>query len=270
MSSLRTYARARQGFSLVEVSVVIAVLSVVAVMGLEATSIYFSRTSYSLTQERQATIKQALMRYRFIYGRLPCPAQKNLSTSSIYYGKEQRVSGTLACDVAGTTMSGVHFGDVPVRDLNLPLSYMKDGYGSEMIYLVDANMTRSGATAGYFLHSASTGVIEMRTGKIEQPCSTMCQVIGAAAYALLSPGPDKRGSNGTPCINSGMANLTSIDGMIDTVNCRFGSTTQVRVNGNGSAVTIPANVLYDSRFNNGTIEEMHFDDLIVWQTKGQL
>lgn len=62
-------------------SVVIVIVSVVAVMGLEATSIYVGRTAYSSTRDKLAAIDQALSQYYRVTGRLPCPADRTLAES---------------------------------------------------------------------------------------------------------------------------------------------------------------------------------------------
>jgi prepilin-type N-terminal cleavage/methylation domain-containing protein len=261
MQEIRSQTHRRQGFSLVELSIVMAIVSVVVILGLESTSIFMNRTAYSVTKERQAIIKEALAKHRFVYGYLPCPAPRNTAPTNSQYGKEIRSSG----ECYTPRMDGVHFGDIPVRDLNLPLSFMRDGYGSKMSYLVSMDLTRPGTSSGSFSHPSSEGLITIRTGKIEQPCSSMCQTIASAAYLVLSVGADKRGAGSNSCPIT-----TATDGMIDTVNCRFGSSASVRVNGSGAAVTPADGVFYDSRYNNGTVEEMHFDDILVWQTKRQL
>ncbi len=262
MRPARPHPRTRNGFSLLELSIVMAIVSVVAVMGLESAALYMNRTAYSTTKEKLTVIKAAMEKHRFVYGYLPCPARA-VGTSDASYGKEYRVGS----DCGTTLMTGVYYGLIPVRDLNLPLGFMKDGYGSEMNYIVSANLNKPGTAAGQFSNGASAGAISVRTGRIQQPCSTVCQTIADAAYMIFSPGADKRGASATQCLPN--AN-TVIDGMIDTVNCRFGGATKVRINGSGSQVTIPNNVFYDSRFNNGRVEQMHFDDLVIWQTKGQL
>lgn len=257
----RSHRSRSHGFSLVELSVVVAIVSVVVVMGLDSMALYMNRTAYRQTQERMQVLKEAINKFRFVYGYLPCPGNPSHGVSNTGYGKEQRSTGTCSTSLIGNA----YYGDVPVRDLNLPLSFMRDGYGSKISYVVSRDLTRPGVGSNRFSNAASLGVIVVRTGKIEQPCSTNCQDIAVAAYLLRSAGYDKRGAGSQSC-----SMTTATDGMIDSVNCRFGSGAQVRVGGSGSLVTIPNDVFYDSRFNNGRIEDTHFDDVVVWQMKGQL
>lgn len=264
MHGIRPQRIRQKGFSLVELSIVMAIVSVVAVMGLESTAIFMNRTAYGATQDKIAVIKTAMAKHRYVYGYLPCPANQTLAAPSANYGKELR-SGA---NCGGSTVGGLYYGDVPVRDLNLPITYMRDGYGTKMRYVVTPSMTIAGTASGAFANQASVGLVKIRTGKIEEPCgggATMCQTIGQAAYLVLSFGADKRGSTTTNCAPS-----TAYDGMIDSVNCRFGNGQSVRVNGSGAVAAVPDDVFYDSRFNNGSVEAMHFDDVLLWQKKSQL
>jgi prepilin-type N-terminal cleavage/methylation domain-containing protein len=253
--------RSSSGFSLLELSVVLAIISIVAVMGLEGVGSFMSHTAYEVTQDKLAVVKTALAKHRQVYGYLPCPAVPSLDINNTGYGKEARSSGVCS---ASSYSADIYYGDLPVRDLGLPLSYMKDGYGNKMRYAVSRTMT----TVALFSNVASLGAIPIRTGKIQEPC-TVCQIItGQAAYVVLSFGGDKRDNRTTSCIGGNAL----YDGMIDSVNCRtaMGGTDTVVTGGNGAAAAIPLGTFYDSRFNNGTVEASHFDDLILWQTKGQL
>ena len=264
----------RTGFSLVEMSIVIAILSVVAVMGLEMTAGFMNRTAYKTTQERLAVIKNALYQYRQTYGYLPCPANYFPSTHG-NYGMGDRSSGVFT---TGASLDGgdtIRYGDLPARDLNLPIKYMVDGYGSKFRYVVTKQMAWANNPPSYPYRDQS-GLISIRTGRLSSNCgaSDPCQtIINNAAYVVLSFGADKRGGitigNVTrPCFGG---IVSQIDGMIDTANCRFGNGTQLYgYNGSWGTVSIPMTVFYDSRYNAGTVEHMHFDDLIIWQLKSQL
>jgi len=91
--------QASAAFSLLEMSIVVAILSVVAIMGLQMVAIYFSRTAYLATQERMAAIDAALVKYRYVHGRLPCPAALAVAITANTYGKEN-------CAGAATLTSG--------------------------------------------------------------------------------------------------------------------------------------------------------------------
>lgn len=282
------------GFSLVELSVVVVIISIVAVAGLEGMAIYMDKTAYDTTKEKLAVIDKALVDYRRVNRRLPCPAYQTLGPTDTCYGKSfdgsagQKTcndnagicmnlpSGEMAngvIDVAATTNDLV-YGDVPVRDLGLPLSYMVDGYGAKFRYVTAQQQTS--ATS----YDASTDAIQIRSGKLDTNCGSTgnrCQNRGNAAYAVISAGKNQRGAHlptGTIADRNCSPESLAYDGNIDLVNCRannslslrYGSTDSVA----GTAVTIPLNVLYDTRYNVGTIEDNYFDDVIVWRSKNSL
>lgn len=273
----------REGFSLIELSVVIAIVSVVAVMGLEVAATFMSRTAYQVTQERIEAIDRALVQYRRQYGRLPCPGA--LASSAVAesvkggrcYGKEKRNDGagnlcanySNACDAAAfASNSNLKYGTVPVRDLGLPLYYMTDGYNNLLTYYVTNTMVTSSTS---FNLDTSVDGFTIRSGKQGATCGStgnVCQTRGTAAYVLLSFGKNARGATspaGTvvlACLPA-LPGTTYVDGAIDSVNCRNGANLTLEN-------TVPLDVFYDSRFNIGTQEQSYYDDIIKWRSKSSL
>lgn len=294
------------GFSLVELSVVVAIMAVVAVFGLEAAANFVNRSSGTLTKERLATLDDAMVRFFRIYGRLPCPAQigYNATTAnyglgpngvptSASYGIEDCTIAVFATDAEYTSQigGGLMRGAVPFRTLNLPMSYSLDGFTNKINYVVTKNLTIAGVRASSFGYSAGTATtngvagIEIRSGVLEQPCnSARCQILAApsatpsngAAYILFSNGLDTRGAysaRGTlqkPC-RPGTPSNAAFETRVDTQNCQYGTAagahTALTSTGNKD---IPKNVFYDSRFNNGLNLTSYFDDYVVWRTKASL
>jgi len=76
---------------------------------------------------------------------------------------------------------------------------------------------------------------------------------------LVSHGADKRGARDRlgnqpiSCVPSGYG--------IDAQNCCVME---------GCWLGIPYNVIYDSRFNDGSQSSTYFDDIVLWRSKGQL
>lgn len=272
------------GFSLVELSVVIAIISAIAVMGLELTAHYMNRTAYKVTQERIEAIDKAIVRYTKTYNKLPCPSLNTLVLGDACYGKEAngQPSGcgntrdVCRANTMGTTT--LFAGNVPVRDLGLPMSYMLDGYGSRIMYVATANQVYNRNYHATINFDREPDQIAIRSGKLDSTCggASVCQDRGNASFLVLSYGADRRGgatasAAGTsqPC-DMGAA-LARYDGMIDTANCRFGN--NIALTRNGTTViapAIPMNVFYDSRFNAGDQEASHFDDIVRWRPKGNL
>lgn len=143
---LYTPARFTSGFSLVELSVVIAILSIVATLGLELAANFVTRTATAVSRERVMLVDDAIARFFKIYGRLPCPALKTTAPTAITYGEED-CSGSVS--IAGTTIgNGLMAGAVPFRALNLPMMFSLDGFSNKINYVVTRNLTVAGGDSG--------------------------------------------------------------------------------------------------------------------------
>lgn len=252
------------GFSLVELSIVMAIVATIATLGLEGAATFLDYSAQEVTKERLKVIDEALIKYRKVNGRLPCPAGRMVpitdGTSQNGYGKEY--CNALLNMSSTSLMQGV----VPVRDLNLPLEYAIDGYGSKINYVVTSGLT----SASTF---ASTGNgISIRTGKLASDCTSNCQTMGTAAYIIFSPGYDRRGGvSAQGKVNKGCVPSTKDDAKIDSMNCyNIGVVPSGGTNVNISVTGVTPDVFYDSRMSRGFVESNYFDDIVVWHSRDQL
>jgi hypothetical protein len=217
-----------------------------------------------------------------VYGRLPCPAVISDAPTAATYGLE-------SCGITvltGTTIGGgLMAGAVPFRTLNLPAIYGLDGFNSKFNYVVTKNLTNAGTGATQFGNAANVPGIEMRTGRLAQPCnSSNCQVLtdastnNGAAYVIFSSGADQRGAvsaRGVSLKSCTASNTANSERRVDAQNCVFGNATTRGYLSvyNGStwvASTIPYNVFYDNRVNAGLNLTSYFDDVVVWRPRSQL
>lgn len=271
-------AASTQGFSLVELSIVVAIISVVATLGLEAAANFVNRSASSVSRERLKVVDEATAAFFKIYGRLPCPANKTLPPENASYGIEDC---TIAV-ISGTSVGGgVMAGAVPFRTINLPVIYSLDGFSSKFNYAVTKNQTSAGLGATQFGNSANVAGIEVRTGVLEQPCNTSkCQVLAnpagnsGAAYFIFSSGADQRGAvsaRGVALQDCAISWPTLTEFRVDAQNCVYGNaTTKSYINVGGSASTIPNNVFYDNRLNAGLNRASYYDDVAIWRPRVQL
>ena len=260
-SAIRERTKLSSGFSLIELSIVVAILSVISVLGLEVATSFLTRNAYISTKDQLVAIDQAIDAFYRTYGRLPCPAPATNIYNTTYGAESCPATAYISTPV--TDMAG---GYLPFRTLNLPSSMAVDSYGSVIYYFVTASLT-----TGSFA-TANAG-IEIRSGQLLQPCNTgTCSVLAdpgvtsltGAAYAVLSVGADQRGGY-TKLGKLVNACAGTSDARIDAQNCFKIS------NSTGSLLySPPVNVLYDSRYNPGTQTANYFDDIIVWRAKGRL
>lgn len=160
----RTLVGTAQGFTLLELVVVLGIISLIAGAGLSMATGALKAADRVTTQERLNTIKLALDSYGKTYGYLPCPAPRNVGATDATFGLESRsgancTSGTGVVNVGGGT--GVWFGALPVRTLGLPDNYASDAWGGKLAYAVSASMIIGPAS-----YSTLQGAIEIRSGNL--------------------------------------------------------------------------------------------------------
>ena len=276
----------QRGFSLIELSVVVAIISVVAVLGLEVAANFVVRSATETSRERLKVVDDAVANFFRVYGRLPCPALKTTPPETPTYGTEDCAT-PLPNTTPGFPGDGLLAGAVPFRALNLPMSFSLDGFNSKLNYVVTKNLTLAGGSATINGRLGSTGGtpatngtagIEVRTGVLNNTCATSCQKLAdpasvpapsGAAYLIFSSGADKRGAvsgRGTT-LNACTTTVNNSDARVDSQNCVFGSDT---IRGYMTQSTIPYNVFYDNRYNAGFNRSSYFDDVVVWRSKAQL
>lgn len=282
----------RRGFSLVELSITVAILGVVAALGLQMAASNADRTAIAVSRERLAVIDDALVRYFRIYGRLPCPASRTVAPSNTSEGIEDC---TLTVFSGTTIGGGVIGGALPYRMLSLPRMFSLDGFNNRFNYVVTKNLTVAGGSSTDFNKFASStgttaqngiGGIEVRTGRQEQPCNTTkCSIVAdpnganggtGAAYLVASFGPDQRGAYselGALRYTCDYPNpAAGTDARSDAPNCIMGDTV---AHAKLSVNTIPYNVFYDNRYNPGIGTNTrgsvsYFNDTLIWRPKSLL
>jgi prepilin-type N-terminal cleavage/methylation domain-containing protein len=103
-------ARSR-GFTLVEMSVVLIIVAAVTAMALSSGVAVLSTARFSATTQKMAVIDQALMAYRNVNNRLPCPGSFSILAGATNYGVE--AGGGMSCGTGSGVGSGVCTGNLP-------------------------------------------------------------------------------------------------------------------------------------------------------------
>ena len=179
----------REGFSLVEISVVLVVVATMLAGVLPAITESQKSNASSETADRMQEVKQALLTFRAANDRIPCPSDLTLGVNTANFGKEGDALGDCK-DAVGTvdatfeTAGNVVAGGVPTKTLGLPDEYAFDGWGRRLVYHVDKRLTLDTTYA-----TTTTGSITVKDG-----ASTPSDRTTTAAYALLSHGPNGHGA----------------------------------------------------------------------------
>jgi len=133
-----------RGFTLIEIAVVVALIGIMLTAGLKLAGALLENAAYSVTQKKEAAIKDALIAYVAAYKRLPCPDtgpvgfNGALAPGNVPDGRENRKAqnpaGSPFPDV--TTDCASPFGVLPYLDLGLPRETALDGWQSYFSYQV--------------------------------------------------------------------------------------------------------------------------------------
>ncbi|MDX2074063.1 MAG: type II secretion system protein [Alphaproteobacteria bacterium] len=245
------------GFTLLELTVVLAVIAGLLGTLIAIFSASLEDASYTATQNKLAKLQQVIGDYRIAYNRLPCPANSSAyATSAANFGIEAATTGNCAggspaADIADATAA---VGMVPVRTLGLPDDMAVDGWGRRIRYAVAPAFVVSDAFDG-IAPTDTTARITVSNNDSSAALAT------TAAYVLVSYGKNGHGGRGGATgtlVNSGITNTSEL------LNCKC--TASGALNGSadldsfmqGDVKPDPADAL-----NN-------FDDLVAFATRVQL
>lgn len=234
----------RSAFSLVELSIVLAILGVVAAAGLSVGTTIVEQQANIASNAKLEEIDKALRDYFMIYERLPCPADPTLAPGAANFG--QPVNSN-SCNVAGALnntveTNNVRIGALPIRALGLRDREIADEFGNRYTYAVTRQHTVDKAT-----FEASAGAIRIFDGGGGSIASD-------GSYIVISHGSDGKGAR------------------------RYQTGTAIPVGCGADGATAPRDVdncdndrdFRDARFNNGAIAENFFDDFVRWMPKFRL
>lgn len=246
MHYIHSRARHVLGFTLVEMSIVLAIIGVIVAGGLTISTTLVERSAIERTQAQLETVNAAIRAYVDANSRLPCVASFTAALGAAAYGVELNCA---AAAVAGESTrvaaptGNVRIGMLPVRTLGLRDRDGADPFGNRLIYAVSEVLT----TTGGFGTASNVGQITVNN---ESTSVVTANTSSGAAYFVFSPGSDGKGAIRYQSVAWGSCGTSA---NLDVQNCDFAD-----------------NVFRDARFNNGTVANMFFDDLVVWMPKNIL
>lgn len=243
-----------RAFTLLEMTVVIAIVALVLGGGIASFLKYTEKKGYQATQEQLAYLQEQLALYVKTYGRLPCPADITDAQSDTNFGIEVGDPGV--CETANfqyATDNDVVAGMLPVRALGLADDMAFDSWGSRLLYAVDRRYTENAATVKY----------RHNNGKLVTYISRDSNNPKASVYILLSHGPNRHGAY--PRAGGTIRTAGSVGGGNDEEesNCNCDRDTGV-----GGGLTVS---FYQEDFRDGTNDgDGIFDDIVVFASTNQL
>lgn len=269
MSSKHSLPSKNCGFSLVELSVSIAIIAMIAAAALSVALTSDFGAKETQTIAKLDNIEEALAAYVAINQRLPCPADPDDALTSGTFGSEVAQVGNL-CDASLLECSGsVCRGIVPVGTLQLPNDFAFDGWGRRMFYTTASDTTFNLSTSP----DCDTTLTTPQTclAKIPDPFNAITIEDGnaggirttAALYVLLSAGENGHGAynrNGTTRINAYGNNTDHTLETPEQDNVRFDAS---------GTITAFTPTFYEKAFTDQPGGE-YFDDYVRYRTKNRL
>ncbi len=221
---MRLPGKKQQGFTIVEVAIIVLVGGLFLATGLTLVRAYLQQVEVQVTQNRMQAIENAINAFYNVNQRLPCVASLTDQVDTATYGVE--LTQAIAKDCADpTAMDGgtfqttgqsgnpVQIGAVPVRSLNLPDQDMTDGWGDRFIYSVSSNL--ASLTVPYDATKGAIAVNDSAGNSVIPPLPS-----GATQYAqyiVISHGQDRMGAYaGGPA-----PIIPCIAGTLESPNCTF-------------------------------------------------
>ncbi len=217
--------RKKSGFSLIELSMVLAISGMLFSSGLIAYQSLLYSSQTKTAQENIDTIYKAIGNYLITNRKLPCPASLILPESDPTYGLSIGSDG--ACSGSGVIISSVAtnlaYGMVPVKTLGLSNQVAKDGFNTKLSYIVDLRFTAvtnisSVASANGFEGSDpnAANMIEVR----ELTNASTPAIITNGVMVILSHGLNKLGGFNASSSNQN-SNPTSADELTNVRTANF-------------------------------------------------
>lgn len=235
----RTITTSRRGYTLLEISVVLAIIATVLGLSLTAGSMQLRVASHQGTRNNMETVRDALDLYSSKNNRYPCPA--SLTDAGAGYGIE--VAGCDTACPAGLSCpaGGAVIGAVPFVTLGINKEVALDKWGGRIVYALDRVHAKDSR--------ANLGTLVVRDAGDNDILQS--SAFGDAIYVLISHGPNGLGAYSA----SGVQNFACGAGSLEVENCDH---------------TIPAGVnsiFRDATRTQATIDASVFDDEVLWKTQ---
>jgi len=191
-----------QGFTLVEMSVVLVIAGLVLAAVMTAGTAQIAQTRIITTKSKEEAVRTALITFIARNNRLPCPAVPTLEPDDDGYGVAADSPGCTNVPSYGAGADIVYTGVLPWSSLGLSSESASDGYYNRFTYMVSGTATEtnsitvSGLAGNITIHTdtpalpgspaAGNQSNECANGLTVNPC--------AAAAAIISHGANGNGA----------------------------------------------------------------------------
>jgi len=144
---MRIEQNRKNGFSLIELSIVLVITGILMSGFLQYYSVMQQKKQYDITKQRLRDVRTALTLYVITHGNLPCPA-----SPSGDYSADQCAKGTNpmpgierynidSSHSSPDAQKDVWTGILPMKELRFDLEQIQDGWGNKFTYAVSRRLT---------------------------------------------------------------------------------------------------------------------------------
>ncbi len=195
-------AAKKGGFTLIELSIILVILSFIAINMVITDTDVKAMGKGKVTRERMTIVHEALLKYAKSNHELPCPAISFLLTTHTDFGESTGSAGDcdpgLSGGISGIISSDtgtVYTGMIPIRTLGLPEEYAFDGWDRRIKYVVAQNVTLDST----YMNSTDIKVLDDYTNSSSHNASWYTgnheyTRFDNVPYLLLSYGEDGQGA----------------------------------------------------------------------------
>jgi len=184
-------------FTLLELSLVLGVLSLLIAGILSVVTQNTRRAAMMEVSRKMDVIEAALLNFRRLNGRLPCPADGSYAITSQYFGIEGATTGTCTGGTPAanfTDGSNTIGGVVPIKTLGLSNDYAFDPWNGRFFYAVDKRITGASAFTTYTVTSTSIGSMSIYDGSSTPTAISGTARTTVAIAMVMSFGPNGHGA----------------------------------------------------------------------------
>lgn len=199
-------SRRAAGFTLIELAVVIAIIGLLVAGAFTSFSAVRINTKLRETNQSLHVIEQLVQAFVARHGRLPCPAQPNLSPSDAGYGQEYNSGGygSLAADGGGggcnaalqIGTSRVYRGTLPAFAFGRRVSMITDGWDTQFHYIVVGEAARADSVTNrlWARNNDVEDEIELwDKAAADGSAPAPRQIVNLGVVAVISAGPNRNG-----------------------------------------------------------------------------
>ena len=239
-----------QGFSLLEMAVVVSILGVLLSGVLTVATSSYEKKSVANSKADMSYIKSFIDNYYQKYGYIPCPASPTAVEGTSGFGVATDCSSAVISPAntweIGSSTDTLRGGVLPIRTLGLPDSSMYDEWGNRLGYVAIKALAVDDVTYQAYVTALTTGVIQIVDVNYNQILDASTNSI--VSYVLISYGKDRKGAFGRKILDSN-----------PKIAC--GSVTKDSENCDNND-----NVFIDSVIKDSVNSNHYFYDLVEWGT----